>query len=106
ISRRQVMKRVMVRYTVKGDRVDENQRFIAQVFEQLEREKPDGIRYASFRLDDGRSFVHIASHESDGINPLTTLASFKAFTANIKDRCEVPPVTAQWSEIGSYRLFG
>ena len=55
------MKRVMVRYKVKADRATENERYIASVFEQLKREQPPGLRYASFKLGDGVSFVHIAS---------------------------------------------
>jgi len=41
------MKRVMVRYKVKADRAAENESYIAKVFEQLKREKPSGLRYAS-----------------------------------------------------------
>jgi hypothetical protein len=101
------MKRVMVRYTVKADQVAENERFIGRVFDQLEREKPAGLRYASFKLDDGVSFVHFASHETpDGSNPLGVLAAFREFTASVKDRCVSPPIVAQLSEVGSYGFFG
>ena len=101
------MKRIMVRYTVKADRAADNERFIKAVFAQLDREKPDGIRYASFKLDDGASFVHIASVEtSDGTNPLFALAAFQEFTSQIKDRCAEPPITVTLNEVGSYRLFG
>ncbi len=47
------MKRLMVRYKVKADRVAENERYVRQVFEQLERDRPAGLRYASFKLEDG-----------------------------------------------------
>lgn len=101
------MKRIMVRYKVKSDRVAENESFIAKVFAQLQREKPPGLRYASFKLNDGASFVHIVSLEAaDGGNPLGELAAFKAFTAQIKDRCEEPPVPMELTEVGSYRFFG
>jgi hypothetical protein len=100
------MKRTMVRYKVKADRAAENERYIARVFEQLERERPVGIRYASFKLEDGVSFVHIASHDStDDRNPLTELSAFKAFAAGVKDRCDEPPVAVEMHEIGSYRFF-
>jgi hypothetical protein len=101
------MKRVMVRYKVKADRAAENENYIARVFEQLERDKPPGLHYATFKLDDGVSFVHIASLEAaaDG-NPLRELSAFKAFTAEIRDRCEEPPATVNLSEVGSYGFFG
>ncbi|HEX8942082.1 MAG TPA: hypothetical protein VF785_03025 [Gemmatimonadaceae bacterium] len=36
----------------------------------------------------------------------TELSAFKAFTADIKERCEEPPVTAKLTEVGSYEFFG
>jgi hypothetical protein len=101
------MKRVMVRYKVKADRVAENERYIAGVFAQLERVRPPGLRYATFKLADGVSFVHIASHDAvDGRNPLTELPAFKAFLAEIRHRCEEPPSATDWVEVGSYGFFG
>ena len=101
------MKRVMVRYKVKPDHTAENERYIQRVFEQLEHERPSGVRYASFKLGDGVSFVHIVSLEAaDGSNPLGELPAFKAFTAAIDERCDEPPVVASLNEVGSYRVFG
>ena len=101
------MKRMMVRYKVKPERASENEGYIARVFEQLEREKPAGVRYASFKLEDGVSFVHIVSNEAaDGRNPLTELSAFKAFAAGVRDRCQEPPITVELNEIGSYGFFG
>ena len=100
------MKHLLVRYKVKADKVDENLAFIGQVFRQLERDKPAGLHYASFRAADGVSFVHIASiATADGSNPLTALSAFKAFTAQIRDRCDEPPLTTELSAVGSYRFF-
>ena len=100
------MKRIVVRYRVKPDRVAENERLIAAVFEQLQRDRPAGLRYASFKAADGVSFLHMVSLETtDGSNPLGALPAFKAFTAAIGDRCDDPPVATELSEVGNYRLF-
>jgi hypothetical protein len=100
------MKRVMVRYKIKPGRAAENERYITKVFEQLHRDRPPGLHYASFKLPDGVSFVHIVSHEAaDGTDPLRELPAFQAFTAGIKDRCEDPPVAAVLEEVGSYGFF-
>lgn len=97
------MKRVMVRYKVKADRAGENEQLIKKVFDALDRERPAGLHYTSLKLADGVSFVHIATHDaSDGSNPLTSLPEFTAFTAAIKERCEEPPVSVEWTEVGSY----
>ena len=98
------MKRVMVRYRIKPDRVEENESFIRAVFAELQSRSPDGVRYASFRQEDGVSFVHIASIEAES-NPLAELPAFKAFTADIRERCDEPPVAVELSEIGSYRML-
>jgi hypothetical protein len=101
------MKQVMVQYKVKADRAADNERYITKVFEQLKREKPSGLRYASFKLDDGVSFVHIVSLEAaDGSNPLRELSAFKEFIAGIRDRCEEPPASVDLKEVGSYGFFG
>ena len=100
------MKR-MVRYKLKPDRVDENERLVRAVYRELAERRPSGLRYATFKLEDGLSFVHIASHEApDGSNLLTALPAFKAFAAGVRERCEEPPVTVELSEIGSYGFFG
>jgi hypothetical protein len=100
------MKRVMVRYKVKVDCAAENERFITAVFAQLAKEAPAGLRYATFKQDDGVSFVHIASIETaDDGNPLNTMSAFNEFTDQIRDRCEEPPVAVDLHEVGSYRLF-
>jgi len=97
----------MVSYTLKADRVAENERLAAAVYDALKQARPPGLRYATFRLEDGVSFVHIVSHaEPDGSNALTSLPAFKAFSAGIRDRCATPPVRVELTEIGSYGFFG
>src|SRR5690349_930194 len=66
LLRSPIMKRVMVRYTVKPGRAAENERHIEQVFAELARIAPAGVQYSAFKLDDGVTFVHVYSHESDG----------------------------------------
>lgn len=78
------MKTTIVRYKVKQDQSDDNKTYIRNVFNELDQNKPDGLRYVSFCLDDGLSFVHIAVVETeDGSNPLPQTDSFKKFVADI-----------------------
>ena len=101
------MRRLMVRYKIKADRVAENERYVAAVFEELRRNQTPGLRYASFKLADGLSFVHIVSQESpDNTNRLIELPAFKAFASTIEERCDELPVTVDLAEVGSYRFFG
>ena len=100
------MKRILVQYKVKKDKAEENIKFIQNVFDELKVNSPAGLRYASFYLPDGLSFVHIASVESeDGKNPLAESKAFTNFQKDIKDRCELPPQAIELQEIGSYNFF-
>ncbi len=100
------MKRILVRYKVKTESVQENIEYIQAVFGALENSKPEGLRYASFQLEDGVSFVHIASIETeDGSNPLPSFDEFNAFVNDIASRCVEPPEPSELTTIGSYRVF-
>src|SRR3954451_11769465 len=93
----------VVRYQTKPDRADENQAFVEKVFAELNAERPDGLRYMTFRLEDGVTFVHVASVDTaDGVNPLTTTAAFNAFQQDIADRLEAPPLVMSATVVGSY----
>lgn len=100
------MKQVIVRYRVKSDRAEENAAFVRKVFDELVESAPDGLRYATFQAEDGVSFTHLASIETeDGANPLAAVDAFKAFQADIKDRCVEPPQATTVDLVGSYRVF-
>jgi hypothetical protein len=97
------MRHVMVRYTVKPDRAVENEALVRAVYAELEQSPPAGLRYATFRLDDGVSFVHLAIVEA-GDSPLADVAAFQRFQEDIGDRCVAQPVVTGLHEIGSFRL--
>jgi len=100
------MKRMLVRYRVKPERAQENRKLIETVFSQLREAAPAGLGYASFQLEDGVSFVHMASIDTeDDSNPLAVLDAFKAFTRDIQERCDEPPLAMGMTEIGAYRFF-
>jgi hypothetical protein len=98
------MRQVIVRYKVKPDRVAENEELVRAVYEELHRTEPAGLRYATFKLDDGVSFVHLAMTE-DGRNPLAEVSAFKEFQRNIDERCDEQPAVTELSEVGSFHLF-
>jgi hypothetical protein len=97
------MRKVMVRYRVKPGREAENEALVRAVYEELASVQPEDFRYATFTFDE-RSFMHIAFEEGDGPAPLPGLASFAAFTRDIGERCEEPPVVTELRGVGAYRL--
>ena len=101
------MKRVMVRYRVKPGQEEVNEALVRAVYAALEESRPPGLRYATFKLDDGRTFVHLASVETDdGQSPLAKLSAFKDFQAGIRERCDEAPVVTELDEVGSFRMLG
>ena len=99
------MRRVMVRYECKPGRTAENEELVRAVYEELARTAPAGLRYATFRLDDGVGFVHLAETEG-GRNPLADVEAFARFQDGIRERCAQPPTVTELYEVGSYRFPG
>lgn len=100
------MKRMIIQYKVKPHLAAENQRYIERVFEELHTSGPQGVRYVSFKGADGVSFVHVVSVETEsGDNPLTQLPAFRAFQAEISERCAEQPISMVIEEVGSYHVF-
>jgi hypothetical protein len=84
---------VKVQYTVKDEYVGTNKKNIARVMRDLrEIDSPD-LRYSTFLLDDGKTFVHLAiraNEEAAAI--LSNLAAFKDFQQQLRaSQPESPP---------------
>ncbi len=79
------MSYTVVRYRPGPGRADENQKLVEEVFAELAEKQPDGLRYVTFRLDDG-AFVHVADVTGD-TNPLFDSAAFARFQEELGDRC-------------------
>jgi len=96
------MGKVIVRYKLKSGRVEENEQLVKEVYKQLHQEIPEGFSYATYKLEDGLTFIHVALYEADGRNPLLGLPAFKNFQTGIKERCDELPTVNHVTEIGSY----
>lgn len=92
----------VIRYKTHPEKADENERLIREVFAELAEQKPEGLQYAAFRLDDGVSFLHVAMIDGEK-NPLTASAAFGEFQSGIQDRCADGPAPADATLLGSYR---
>jgi hypothetical protein len=94
----------MVRYKVRPDMADENERLVKAVYRQLGEERPDGLHYATFRLPDGVSFMHIVFETDQPGGILNQVAAFRAFTADIAGRCEEEPAVTELTLVGSFGM--
>jgi hypothetical protein len=94
----------MVRYKVRPDRADENVALVRAVYAQLARERPEGLHYATFRLPDGVSFMHVVIETDQPGRILGQIEAFKAFSNDIESRCDEPPVATEITLVGSYAV--
>jgi hypothetical protein len=92
----------MVHYKVKPGRAGENETLVKAVYEQLGRERPEGLHYATFKLPDGVSFMHVVFETDQPGRILGQVAAFQAFQADIGDRCDEPPAVTEITLVGSY----
>lgn len=94
-------KTVIVRYRTRPDSADDNARLVEAVFTALAEIDPGDFRYATYRLADGVSFVHVASFAGSA-NPLATLPAFAEFQRELPQRCAEPPAPSEATLVGSY----
>ncbi len=95
------MRHVMVRYRVRPEFADENERLVRAVFAELQRARPANLRYSTFRFADGTGFVHVAS-TADGDDPLTRLEAFQRFRRGLPERCVQPPIVTELRPVGRF----
>jgi hypothetical protein len=99
------MRRIMVRYTVTPQYAATNEQRVREVYEELGHLQPEGFRYGTFKLDDGVSFVHLATQEGED-SPLSQVTAFQRFQESLRGNCDQPPLLTELEEVGSYRLSG
>ena len=94
----------MVRYKVQAGRAEENAALVRAVYAELAVNQPDGLHYATFRLPDGVSFLHLVVETDEPGRILGTIDAFRAFTADIESRCDEPPVVTEVTLVGSFGI--
>jgi hypothetical protein len=98
--------RSLIRYTTKPELADQNQRLVENVYEELRAKDPGGVHYATFRLADGVTFLHLFTTDSDDRDKtLGSIAAFTEFLRDLPQRCAVAPVAEDITVVGSYRVF-
>ncbi|MEV0714253.1 hypothetical protein [Asanoa sp. NPDC050611] len=99
------MKLVMVRANVRPERVDDIEEAGRTLFAAIERERLQGIRYASVRLPDGVTYLNLLALDDGIANPLPSLPEARQFQEQLKGWLAGPATSEPLTVIGSYRLF-
>lgn len=86
------MKVTRVQYTVQPDFAEQNKENIEVVMSELRALNNNDLKYASYVLDDGKTFMHLVHHNSKNAEHLpASLESFKHFQTQLKAHLEIPP---------------
>ena len=100
------MPTLVVRYRTRPECADENQRLVEKVFAELDEMDATGFAYASFRLDDGVSFVHVVVEEDGAVSvSLAEVPAFREFQVGIAERCDEQPVATAATVVGAHRML-
>jgi hypothetical protein len=94
----------IIRYKIKPTQVARHEELDRAVHDELARSRPAGLRYATFRLDDGVSFLHLVQEAEDATDSLPSVAAFNEFRADLRERCDEVPVRAELTIVGAYEL--
>ena len=102
------MKTIKVTYTVKQAFAQKNQENVRAFIQDLEEINHPAIRYVAYIGEDGKTFTHIASYQSDeGQKVLFGLESFKSFQKQRDDSGleAAPRIETVEAVAASYQLF-
>jgi hypothetical protein len=91
----------LIRYRVKPERVEENQKLIESVFRELHAKAPAQVRYLVLRLSDG-TFCHLVD---DSTKTVPNLEAFAAFQRGGAERRFDEPQQLEATIVGNYRML-
>ena len=102
------MKATRIQYTVQPGFAEQNKQNIAKVMEELRAANHPGLRYSSYVLEDGKTFMHFVMYNDEQSETvIQNLASFKHFQTALRgSNPEVMPKFENLSIVGSsYEIF-
>ena len=102
------MKAVRVQYKVKETFVETNKANIRQVMSDLKAMNNSGIKYNSFILEDGQTFMHFAMYPDEATSQIVNdLPAFVKFRTALKEsQPEIPPQAEKLELVASaYDIF-
>jgi hypothetical protein len=101
------MKIVRVQYTTSKEYSPINQENIKQVVNELRKLNHPGIKYSTYLLPDGKTFMHFDQFENEAAHQvLQSLESFKKFSEELwASKMEVEPELELPSLVASTEAF-
>ena len=95
-----------VTYKIRPESAPEVERGIAKMMVAIDREQPEGLRYAMGRLPDGLTFLGVLALDEGVDNPLPEIPAAREYQQNLTHWVAgEPPTPRPLRIVGSYRLF-
>lgn len=91
----------IIQWKVAPQHLEEELRLLADVHRELDEKKPDDIAYATYRVEEGASFVAVV-HMPKGLGVLQGLHAFGRYRGTLEARCEENPVVTVLDCVGAY----
>jgi hypothetical protein len=96
---------LIVNAKVKPESVAELDAAAGRMFAAIHQAQPEGIRYGSFRLADGVTYLAVLQVDEGVENPLPGLPEFQEFQESLKGWLAEPPAAGPATVVGAYRLL-
>jgi hypothetical protein len=96
---------MMFRAKVKPEHVADIETAVKTMFAALKVHQPQGVRYASTRASDGKTFIILLALENANENPLPAIPEFRAFQESLRTWLAEPTMPEPLTVVGSYNLF-
>lgn len=96
------MAATLIRAKIKDEHVADVENAAKTMFAAINEAHPAGVRYASYRLDDGVTYVIVLDIQEGIDNPLPSIAAFRAFQEDLKGWLAEPPTPEQLTAVGAY----
>ncbi len=96
---------MMIRANVKREQAGVVDSTAKAMFAAINEAQPQGVRYTSYRVGDGATYLILLELQEGIENPLSGIAAFRSFQENLKGWLTEPPVPEQLTVVGEYRSF-
>jgi hypothetical protein len=95
----------MVQAKIRRESVSDVEAAAKRMFAAIDAAQPEGLRYASFLLPDGETFLALLQLDDGVENPLPGFPEFREFLEGVEASRAEPANVQPLTVIGSYRMF-
>ena len=98
------MSLITIRARIRPEHEAELRQSVSAMFEALERDEPQNLKYLSLHLDDG-DYLIVLDIEDGTQNPLPSMPTFQRFQEGLRAWVSEPAVAIPAQIVGSYRAL-